>query len=1127
MKRYVFLFAGLLALAGHARAQESAENELQLVRQLRVKGWNDLARTRIEELLKRNDPALAAALPLELARVNIAEARQKDPEQRFALFTTARTQLQEYIQKNQGQVGAAFASAELARLTSYHAQAILVKAMREDDNRSRHEKARPAETMFLQAAKDLVAATKALETALQAATDNDVKAQLGRELKQTKFDTAVNIYDQARTYINRSKLEIDRTRSKLMEQARKTFLGMQDDGTSEAGWLANAWLMKLNMELQTPDDVVKYHNYIMKWKDDKSSQPFIQPAVRLVRYFRMQDVTLSRPDEPETIGGNALGAKLKLSPLERLKSVQIEGADWLKSYPAFHKSFEGQGVLFEVAMAHMIAAGQEKDQKVAGPAHLRAAIDYFDRLDKIDGDLAERARQMSMSIKFKTLDTKAEQATFEDNLMKAMIERSKVILISQKMDDPKLDDTKKLEAERRTHLKAVITALNKALSLTTQSTPVAKIDDARYYLCGAYLAYGDPYRAAIVAEALGRGRATRRAPEGASTALATYAALQSRSPGDLVVKKRLSDLAEFILAEKNWSTDPVAGLANYHVAMSERDANPKKAIEHLEKLPVDFVDYIYTQGQAAFIALDARQKTDDKKEQDYFLVKAKNAINRMPKLNPAADSPSTVTMYFYAKVEMAKFQYEDAIAELNAKQELKAIKLCLDMATFVRGLQADFDKLPGKAITEKNREQIEFTMRVMLKYADLGVAEVKFRSDAKDRFDEVLKATKTVVDDALQRAGKIPADKLIPMKDYRVTGDILSLALRANVQKGDIVKGQAILGVIQRLANEKEEKVSGNAVAILLNDIGTQIQRMVAEKDSNLKATQGNYEQFLGIIAKEYEAKGIDNNAALLLANAYKSLNLYCKAAPMYAKVKAPASIDKVLPKKTGKETDAEMKARQVVDDEQNRYWSIRIEYIRALRSCKQPDALKTAEKEVNDLIANKNARFQLQAMMEKNLLLEDAQRYREAFIGWQAFLKTPAISGPNLARPEVQRIYFPAYFNYVRCYFKIAHLDPKITDRPKMYTSAAKMVVNLEFSKTKEGWGIAGPMFLELFKDKEYEPLKKEYDNLKKERMDLKKGAALPTHLRDRVHGPVSIHATPPRRTDGLAWRLRAPDHA
>src|SRR5205814_6456268 len=117
-------------------AQEPIENELELIRQLRVKGWNDLAKTKIDELLQRNDPVLNATLPLESARIDIAFARQQGPAQRFALFTAARTKLLDFIQKNQGKVQAALATVKLARLTSYHAQALLTNAMRAVDNKS-------------------------------------------------------------------------------------------------------------------------------------------------------------------------------------------------------------------------------------------------------------------------------------------------------------------------------------------------------------------------------------------------------------------------------------------------------------------------------------------------------------------------------------------------------------------------------------------------------------------------------------------------------------------------------------------------------------------------------------------------------------------------------------------------------------------------------------------------------------------------------------------------------------------------------------------------------------------------------------------------------------------------------
>ena len=68
MKRMVLLAVFLSGSSGADSlfAQESAENELNLVRGLRAKGWYDLARDKVEELRKRNDPLLSASLPIEI-----------------------------------------------------------------------------------------------------------------------------------------------------------------------------------------------------------------------------------------------------------------------------------------------------------------------------------------------------------------------------------------------------------------------------------------------------------------------------------------------------------------------------------------------------------------------------------------------------------------------------------------------------------------------------------------------------------------------------------------------------------------------------------------------------------------------------------------------------------------------------------------------------------------------------------------------------------------------------------------------------------------------------------------------------------------------------------------------------
>ena len=120
-----------------------------------------------------------------------------------------------------------------------------------------------------------------------------------------------------------------------------------------------------------------------------------------------------------------------------------------------------------------------------------------------------------------------------------------------------------------------------------------------------------------------------------------------------------------------------------------------------------------------------------------------------------------------------------------------------------------------------------------------------------------------------------------------------------------------------------------------------------------------------------------------------------------------------------------------------------------------------------------------IQAMMERNLLLEEEQKYRLAFAEWQQFMREPGLTS-NLQNKDVQKVYFAGYFYSARTLYKTAMLDPAIKDRPKLIRAAANMIIKLEFSKSKEGWIIAGPIFEEWLKSKESEPLKKEYDRLK-----------------------------------------------
>jgi hypothetical protein len=604
--------------------------------------------------------------------------------------------------------------------------------------------------------------------------------------------------------------------------------------------------------------------------------------------------------------------------------------------------------------------------------------------------------------------------------------------------------------------------------------------------------------------------------------------------------------------------------------MSAKRANePVTALVHLKKLPNTFSDYIYTQGQAVFIAEEARQKVDDKmyvletkegktligilvnqspkefsvKERDekmttmkaseiksmipaqaWYRAAGKAALARMGTLNPKNESSTVIAMYFYAKLENAKYLYLEAVDQLNAREELKTLKKANDLSVYVKGLAGEFaqvaasptsDVVPNGRISQENHDRIQTSMNAWLKYADLIIAETRFRGDTKDRFDQVLKATDKVVKDTLSLAKTVkPGDSII-LKDYRVTGEILSLALRANVQKGNVEQGKAILDVLKRLSGPEGEKGS-NPVAVLLNDIAGQIKRMTADKDPALKTTKGHYTQFLDEIAKEYEAKGYENAAAVMIAHAFNSLDDPRKAAQAFSKVKPGVDIEKKIAKKKV-ETDDELKARQAWEEENNRYWGVQIEYIRALRACKDKESIAAAEKATEAVLKHPNASYKIQAMIEKNLMDEDQQKYREAVLQWQQFMAMPALK--NTGNPDVAKVYFTGYVHYARCVYKLGKLDPKIKDRPKLINAAAGMIVKLEFTKTKDGkesvgWGIAGPLFRELLKEEK--DLRDAYEKAKA--AQPKSGSWLDVPRRDANVDLTQTHVRAGSVSDGLA---------
>src|SRR2546427_4842895 len=113
------------------------------------------------------------------------------------------------------------------------------------------------------------------------------------------------------------------------------------------------------------------------------------------------------------------------------------------------------------------------------------------------------------------------------------------------------------------------------------------------------------------------------------------------------------------------------------------------------------------------------------------------------------------------------------------------------------------------------------------------------------------------------------------MKDYQVTGEILGLALRADVQKGKIDEAKAVLALLRRLSGE-QDALGANPAAVLrtlVTELKVQVRDLKKAGDqAKLDKTVANFSAFLDELAKNPSQKEPDRNEVKLLADCYESL---------------------------------------------------------------------------------------------------------------------------------------------------------------------------------------------------------------------------------------------------------------
>jgi hypothetical protein len=749
--------------------------------------------------------------------------------------------------------------------------------------------------------------------------------------------------------------------------------------------------------------------------------------------------------------------------------IQKEAAAWLRVFAAHQDTPEGYGVRFELAQAYLSEAQElSKDPRSPKVANLyKLAQKELSVLAASDNDFQEKAAGMNLQISFQQLGETtpvAQLKDFEECYLKARYEMFRLQNLGEK--GAKLSP-EEMQQKRREHLKTAIAAFQRGLQFADEDTPFTQLGEARYYLTYIYLMAGDPYRAAVLGEDLARSRPpSKRAAAAAGYALQAYGdiALASKQAGD---RERLRDLARFILEDNKtlWADEPVTQLARYQLALALlQEKKRDEAMDLLAKIAPDYPAYLYTQSQLALIAAAARREAQDPKQKLVYQKRMTDAFARTPKL-PEGIDVATAQMYFAAQLEKGNLLYTTAFDHAVRNDLAQAGKGYAALDAFQAQLKKDYDRHAPR-FPEESQADFALALGRLKSFARYGLAQAEYRAG---HYDKVLAPAAT--GEVVAQVKKAPAGKPIQMKDHRIVGEILGLAMRAHVQKGEVSAARDILGLLRRLTGEGEETSAsaGEVLRTLVIELKAQIRDLRERKDvKRLESTVKYFSQFLDEMASDKGKEG-DLERLRFLAGCYASLDKHAEAAKLYAQVPDP----KIDPKKA-KLTPQEEKALQD-------YWLSQVNYGRSLRLAKDfKEARKVLERVVHDPLA----RGKFLAEKEQIHLLEDQQLYGTGITRWSQFMAHPQmkaalarLKGETLdEQKRIKELYFECYYHYTYCHFMYGK-NHKVESKKKDYIQrAADKVVRLEGNP--EAWELVGDRFRELLRN---EPLlMEEYTRLK-----------------------------------------------
>jgi hypothetical protein len=838
MKRIIFIAFIALFVTSSTFGQDSPYAEdLQFVRELRSRGYNDLAREYLDKLTKNAPAALKKELPLERALTEMEAARDEpDSNKRIALYAQAREQFQQFLRANPNHPRAAETKLDIARATTLQGKTQLSRALLEDDLTVRTAEGAKARATLVAAFNQLKELPKTPETELA---------------------MALNLLDQSDTYLNTGSDTDTRESGRRIGEARQILDNLaKGEPTSKISWQARAWAGRCEEMLDNPNKAIKMLEAVIA-----ETGPAVQDGKRLARYFLM----LARKKLP----------KESPDPKATLNNYLIkQGMDWLQEYPRYTNSPEGLGVQYLLAKCLLEETELPKlDARMRDNIVARARR-YLSNIERTENEFTDRAKKLKIDAMAKQGTFKkpiANLRTFEDCYVRAQYEQMQIAEdVKQFKDNPSRADV-----ERKKRIQNIIEALQAALKKADAKDSVLEKNNARTLLTYYLLEQGKAKAAIEIGEPFAlKDRRSSQAASAAIYVLVAYGQLLSKrereaadqntlkkDPAYKEEKQRMLSLARTMV--ECWPKERAGDFARHEIALHLlRDENNPEAIKELTAITSAYPSYIRTQYLLARAALQQsaqeKDKGDLKGSKDYK-QRALTALRTLPRPEPAADV-ETNGEYIQARLLFALELIRDKQLK-EADQVLAALKPKLE------SLKADED--PAKA-REKQRKFEEGLIQLSLHSSALQ-ANDDFKAA---KYKEVTQRLDSLID-------KFNADQLPQLRDSGLGANVIALDLRANVQLNNMERARAAIKALQVLQTEKSAEKSDdnttNILAQLVNLINQQVEelRKKGDKDSLQKA-QAGFTAILNEVAGS--KKKPTPKLAFLLARCYAAMDEHKKA---------------------------------------------------------------------------------------------------------------------------------------------------------------------------------------------------------------------------------------------------------